>query len=66
MDVSVHLHAPAGLPMVRDTRYPLERRMSGTQNRTGRWRREEIPAKIFGNLRKPFGPITAIETSEGQ
>jgi hypothetical protein len=32
MEVSVQLHAPAALP----PRYPLDRRLSGYQNRSGR------------------------------
>jgi hypothetical protein len=36
MEVSGQLHTPAALPPGKETRYPLDRRLSGLQSRSGR------------------------------
>jgi hypothetical protein len=36
MEVSGQLHAPAALPQGKSPRYPLDRRLDGPQNRSGR------------------------------
>jgi len=36
MEVSDQLHAPAALPPGKNPRYPLDRRLGGTQSRSGR------------------------------
>jgi hypothetical protein len=36
MEMSRKLHAPAALPQWKSSRYPLDRRLGGPQNRSGR------------------------------
>jgi hypothetical protein len=36
MEVSGQLHAPAALPPGKETLYPLDMRLGGSQNRSGR------------------------------
>jgi hypothetical protein len=44
MEVSGQLHAPAALPLRKGPRYPLGRRLSGPQSRSGRYGVEKNPA----------------------
>jgi hypothetical protein len=48
MEVSVRLHAPAALPQAKSSWYPLDRRLGGLQNRSGRGGEEKNSQPLPG------------------
>jgi hypothetical protein len=51
MEVSGQIHAPAALPRVKSRQYPLDRRQSGYQSRSGRSGEEE--KSLFLSVMEP-------------
>jgi hypothetical protein len=52
MELSGQIHAPAALPPGKDPRYALDRRLGGTQNRSGRG--EEKYPQLLRGLEPPI------------
>jgi hypothetical protein len=55
MEVSRQLHISAALPPGKSLRYPLDRRLSGPQSRSGRRGEEKILPPIGTRTPTPFG-----------
>jgi hypothetical protein len=55
MEASVQFHASTALPQGKSPRYPLDRRLGGTQSSSGRGGEETIP-----NPRRESNPRTPI------
>jgi hypothetical protein len=62
LEVSGQLHTPANLPSGKSTRYPLARRLSGPQNRSGVFGEEKIldPTGTRTPTPKPLAIPTAL------
>jgi hypothetical protein len=56
MEVSGQLHAPAALPQGNHPRYPLDRRLSGSQSLSGRFG-EETNLAPAGNRTPAVQPV---------
>jgi hypothetical protein len=57
MDVTGQLHAPAALPSEKSPRYPLDRRLGGSESRPRRCDKEKKVPEPAGNVMPVVQPV---------
>jgi hypothetical protein len=64
MEVGGQLHAPAALPQGKSPWYPLDRRLGGTQSRSGRDGEEKNSQPLPGLEPQIIQPVAQFYTTE--
>jgi hypothetical protein len=64
MEVSGQLHAPAALPQGKSSWYPLDRRLGGPQNRSGRGGEEKNSQPLLRLEAPIIQPVAQRYTAE--